>query len=364
MSNVDEFYHYTLGELAEYGRMKPAQRGVSTLSMTGGGYTVCLNGFKPALMVSKALPTDKIDAETRWFLSGDTDLDTLIANGVGYWNQWCLPGTAKYDDEGKLIGGSLGRIYQAQWRHWRYVDTVHTWEEVLQRRRDGYPAPRQWWNHDTNRWSYDYDLEIDQLANALDLLRNDPNSRRILVLAWNPAELDQMALPPCHYVFQFTTDVMEPEEAIEHKAALQHWGEKATAEGVLDTDYIQQRLQQPRVVNLVLTMRSNDLGLGHPFNLYQYSEILNRAAWACGYIPGTISWHGADVHLYTNQLEPYQQHLQQYTDNRDYVDAVSKGIYYEFGSRVAGVLLEPQKDDLTVMGYNPLPAVKYPLAAL
>lgn len=365
MYDLDRRYHEVCRDVLVEGFKKEAQRSEASTSSTGHGYKIILGEFKPALMVSKKIPTDLVDVETRWFLSGETDLDTLIANGVNYWNQWCLEGTAKYDDDGKLIGGSLGRIYQAQWRHWRKTETVTEWPEVLRRRRAGYKSPKQWWNLQTGKWNYDYEVEIDQLANALDLLRNEPNSRRILISAWNPAELDQMALPPCHTLFQFTTDAITTDWE-EHIPTLKAWANDALEEGILDEDYIKQTVANPRYVNLVLYMRSNDLALGHPFNIYQYSEILNRAARACGYIPGTITYFGGDAHLYDNQLDGYQKHYCQYLEltegKQDKLNYDRSG-RYELGKRVANVLLEPMKEDLTIVDYDPLPFVKYPLAA-
>ena len=200
------------------GTPKGDRTGTGTLSLFGCQMRFPLSQGFP-LVTTKKLHLRSIIYELLWFLKGDTNIRYLTDHKVTIWNEWA--------DE----NGDLGPVYGHQWRHW---DTC-----------DG--------------------RTVDQIAAAVDLIRNDPDSRRIIVSAWNAGELDKMALAPCHALFQFYV-----------------------AGGRLSCQLYQ---------------RSCDFFLGVPFNIASYSLLTLMMAQQCDLQPGDFVWTGGDVHLYSNHLE-------------------------------------------------------------
>src|SRR5688500_18255860 len=176
------------------------------------------------LLTTKKLHLRSIVHELLWFLAGETNVRSLHEHGVPIWDEWA--------DE----TGDLGPVYGKQWRCWLAADG----------------------------------REVDQIANLIDLINRDPASRRQIVSAWNPAEIERMALAPCHCLFQ--------------------------------TQVSRGRL------NLQLYQRSADVFLGVPFNIASYALLTHMLAQQCGLEPGTFVWTGGDCHLYSNHLD--QAHLQ------------------------------------------------------
>jgi thymidylate synthase len=208
----------------DHGTRKDDRTGTGTLSLFGHQMRFDLaRGFP--MVTTKKLHTRSIIHELLWFLNGDTNIAYLNDNKVRIWDEWA--------DE----NGDLGPVYGAQWRSW--------------------PSP------DGSR--------IDQLAQVLDTLRNNPDSRRIIVNAWNVAELDKMALMPCHALFQFYV-----------------------AEGRLSCQLYQ---------------RSADVFLGVPFNIASYALLTHMVAQQAGLKVGEFIWTGGDCHLYANHMEQVEAQL-------------------------------------------------------
>ncbi len=209
----------------DHGTRKADRTGTGTLSVFGHQMRFNLaDGFP--LVTTKKLHLKSIIHELLWFLRGETNVAYLRSNGVSIWDEWA--------DE----HGELGPVYGAQWRSWPAPDGTH----------------------------------IDQLGQALDLIRNNPDSRRIIVSAWNVAELPKMALAPCHALFQF-------------------W----VADGRLSCQLYQ---------------RSADIFLGVPFNIASYALLTQLVAAQSDLEPGDFIWTGGDCHLYLNHLEQAGEQLQ------------------------------------------------------
>jgi thymidylate synthase len=206
-----------LRAIKERGVRKGDRTGTGTLSLFGYQMRFDLDAGFPVL-TTKRLHLRSIIHELLWFLKGDTNIQYLRDNEVTIWDEWA--------DE----NGDLGPVYGAQWRTWRTADGRH----------------------------------IDQIQRALDLIRNDPNSRRIIVSAWNVGELEEMALAPCHALFQFHV-----------------------AQGRLSCQLYQ---------------RSADVFLGVPFNIASYALLLTMMAQQTGLRPGELVWTGGDCHLYLNHM--------------------------------------------------------------
>ena len=213
-----------LRHVRDQGTRKADRTGTGTLSVFGYQMRFDLaEGFP--MVTTKKLHLRSIIHELLWFLRGDTNVAYLNENGVSIWDEWA-------DDN-----GDLGPVYGAQWRSWPAPDGTH----------------------------------IDQIRQALELIRNDPDSRRIIVSAWNVAELPKMALAPCHALFQF-------------------W----VADGRLSCQLYQ---------------RSADIFLGVPFNIASYALLTHLVAAQSDLVPGDFIWTGGDCHLYLNHLAQAEEQL-------------------------------------------------------
>ncbi len=206
------------------GARKEDRTGTGTLSVFGYQMRFDLGQGFP-LVTTKKLHMRSIIHELLWFLQGDSNIRYLTENGVSIWDEWA-------DEDGEL-----GPIYGVQWRSW--------------------PTP----SGDT----------IDQISEVVELLQKDPDSRRILVSAWNAADIDKMAIPPCHTMFQFYV-----------------------ADGKLSCQLYQ---------------RSADIFLGVPFNIASYALLTHMLAQQCDFKVGDFIWTGGDCHLYLNHLEQVEEQL-------------------------------------------------------
>lgn len=214
-----------LDTILKHGVKKTDRTGTGTISYFGYQMRFDLaDGFP--LLTTKKVHLKSIIYELLWFLAGDTNVKYLQDHGVRIWNEWADP------------NGDLGPIYGYQWRHWRTPDGK----------------------------------EIDQIANIVNALKNNPDSRRHIVSAWNPADVDDMALPPCHTMFQFYV-----------------------SDGRLSCQLYQ---------------RSGDSFLGVPFNIASYALLTMMMAQVCGYKPGVFVHTLGDAHIYLNHLEQVNTQLQ------------------------------------------------------
>ncbi len=216
-------YLQLIQDVLTNGTQKHDRTGTGTLSVFGRQLRFNLKVGFP-LLTTKKLHFKSIAYELLWFLNGDTNIKYLNDNGVRIWNEWA--------DE----NGDLGAVYGKQWRSW--------------------PTPND---------------EIDQISQIIEQLKNNPDSRRIIVSAWNVAELDKMALPPCHLLFQF---------------------------------YVANNQ-----LSCQLYQRSCDVFLGVPYNIASYALLTMMVAQQCDLQLGEFIWTGGDVHLYNNHLEQAQLQL-------------------------------------------------------
>ena len=213
-----------LDHVTKNGLKKEDRTGTGTISVFGHQMRFNLEEGFPVL-TTKKLHLKSIIHELLWFLDGDTNNNTLKEKGVRIWNEWA-------DED-----GNLGHIYGYQWRSWPTPDGQH----------------------------------IDQISEVVQAIKNNPNSRRLIVSAWNVGELDQMNLPPCHLLFQFYV-----------------------ADGKLSCQLYQ---------------RSCDVFLGVPFNIASYALLTMMMAQVTGLKPGEFVWTGGDVHIYLNHLEQVKLQL-------------------------------------------------------
>ena len=257
-----------LQRVLDAGVRKPDRTGTGTLSVFAAQLRFDLRQGFP-LVTTKRLHLRSIMHELLWFLRGDTHLRYLHEHGVTIWDEWA--------DE----HGDLGPIYGKQWRDWEAADGRH----------------------------------IDQIANAIDLLRRDPDSRRIVVSAWNVGELERMRLLPCHVLFQFYV-----------------------ADGELSCQLYQ---------------RSADLFLGVPFNIASYALLTHLVAQQADLRVGEFIWTGGDCHLYLNHLEQARLQL-----GREPYPPPRLAI-----RRRPESLADYRYEDFEILDYQAHPAIKAPVAA-
>jgi thymidylate synthase len=258
---------YLMRHVLEHGDPKTDRTGTGTLSVFGWQMRFRLRDGFP-LLTTKKLHTRSIIHELLWFLQGDTNIRYLKENGVSIWDEW-----ADAD-------GELGPVYGKQWRRWETADG----------------------------------RTVDQLARVVDSIRHSPDSRRHLVSAWNPGEVDDMALPPCHALFQFYV-----------------------AGGRLSCQLYQ---------------RSADIFLGVPFNIASYALLTHMVAQVCELEAGDFIWTGGDCHLYSNHLEQAREQLGREPRALPTL-RLNPAVRDLFGFRFEDIALE---------GYDPHPHIKAPVA--
>jgi thymidylate synthase len=260
-------YHELLQHLLDNGVKKEDRTGTGTYSVFGHQMRFNLaEGFP--LMTTKKLHTRSIFIELLWFLKGDTNIAYLKENGVSIWDEWA--------DE----NGNLGPVYGYQWRSWPNPDGTST----------------------------------DQIVNLVNGLKNNPNSRRHIVSAWNPSFIEDMALPPCHCLFQFYV-----------------------AEGKLSCQLYQ---------------RSCDTFLGVPFNIASYALLVHMIAQVCDLEVGDFVWTGGDVHLYSNHVDQAKLQL-----TREHRTLPILKLNPEVKDLFAFTM-----DDISIENYDPHPHIKAAVA--
>ena len=260
-------YLTLMKKILDEGVSKEDRTGTGTTSLFGYQMRFNLNEGFP-LLTTKKVHLKSIIYELLWFLRGDSNIKYLKEHGVSIWDEWA-------DAE-----GNLGPVYGAQWRHWRCEDGT----------------------------------EIDQIANLMNQLRNNPDSRRLIVSAWNVAQVDKMALPPCHSLFQFYV--------VNNKLSCQ------------------------------LYQRSADIFLGVPFNIASYALLTMMIAKVCGFELGDFVHTFGDVHIYNNHRE--QVALQLTREPRELPKMIIHGNQRD--------IFDFKYEDFELVGYNPYPAIKAPVA--
>ncbi len=260
-------YHNLLRLVLEEGAVHSDRTGTGTLSIFGAQARFDLRERFP-LLTTKKLHLKSIIHELLWFLRGETNVRYLNEHGVTIWDEWA-------DKE-----GNLGRVYGAQWRDWRGADGMH----------------------------------VDQIDKVISEIKENPSSRRLIVSAWNPAEIDEMALPPCHVLFQFYVNDGE--------------------------------------LSCQLYQRSADLFLGVPFNIASYSLLTMMVAQVCDLKPGDFVHTFGDLHLYSNHLEQAREQLTRQCRPLPRMN---------LNPRVKNIN-DFRFEDFELVDYNPHPSIKAPIA--
>lgn len=333
-------YQDLMAEVFAKGTPKKDRTGTGTLSIFGHQMRFNLQEGFP-LVTTKRCHLRSIIHELLWFLKGDTNVKYLNDNGVTIWDEW------------KNKDGDLGPVYGKQWRAWTAHDEVHTGNKkiIAEMEEDG------WEEAGYREASMLLTKDIDQIAKVMGQLKNDPDNRRIIVSAWNVADLDDMALAPCHAFFQFYTREMSLDERVQ-------WAEENDNE--LWSDYIHATFVDEntrlgwldkagvptRKLSCQLYQRSADVFLGVPFNIASYALLIHMFAQQANMAVGDFVWTGGDVHLYSNHLE--QARTQLGRTPRELPKLIIK--------RKPDSIFDYKFEDFEIENYNPHPAIKAPVA--
>lgn len=272
MGAIPTPYEDLLAEIMEAGEDKSDRTGTGTRSVFGRQMRFDLRESFP-LITTKRVHFKSVAIELLWFLRGESNVRWLQKRGVTIWDEWA-------DDK-----GDLGPVYGVQWRSW--------------------PAG--------------HGETIDQIAKVIESLKTNPDSRRHIVSAWNPAEVDDMALPPCHALFQF---------------------------------YVSKRADGVKELSCQLYQRSADMFLGVPFNIASYALLTYLIAEEVGMVPGEFIWTGGDCHIYSNHFEQVREQLSREPFEYPQLRVKNKeaSIFdYEF-------------EDFELVAYKHHPTIKAPIA--
>jgi thymidylate synthase len=263
---VDTQYEDLLRRVLTTGTPKSDRTGTGTVSLFGERLRYDLSAGFP-LITTKRVHFKSIAVELLWFLRGDSNVGWLRERGVTIWDEWADP------------AGELGPVYGVQWRSWPTPDGGH----------------------------------VDQIAGLLDTLRRDPDSRRMIVSAWNVSDLPRMALAPCHAMFQFYV-----------------------ADGRLSCQLYQ---------------RSADLFLGVPFNIASYALLTRLIAAEVGLLPGDFIWVGGDCHIYANHVDQVNEQLSRDPYAFPRLEIAPKPALFDY-----------EYEDFTLVDYRHHPALRAPVA--
>lgn len=346
MNNLDKQYKELLQDIMENGVVKGDRTGTGTISVFGRQIRHKMSDGFP-LITTKKMAWKQIVTELQWFLRGETNIQSLVKAGNNIWvgdaykryKTYCEnQGIKDYDDRTTFIEGikendqyaekwgELGPVYGKQWRKWPQIkfDKHQTWVE-----------------------------SIDQINNLIDTLKNNPDSRRIMVNAWNVGEIDKMVLPPCHYGFQVWTRELSLNERLSNYCQSIGKDKNPGFELGRSDDYYETWLEDHNVpkreITLMWNQRSVDTFLGLPFNIASYGLLLLMLADELNMVPGDLIGNLGDTHLYSNHIDQAREQLSR------------EGFELPTVSLMGGILSNTL-GDVALINYVSHPTIKAPLS--
>jgi len=347
MNNLDKQYLEILNEILENGVKKTNRTGVDTLSVFGKQIKHNMaEGFP--LLTTKRVPFRIVKEELLWFISGSSDIRDLWKNKVHIWDgdwykNYLNSTSVPYTLEKMIKMGTqknrsqkfhdsiwdLGKIYGFQWRHWNGHKSFNSITSELKYTRTG----------------------IDQLKNLLNDLKENPDSRRLMVTAWNPQQLSQMVLPPCHYGFQVWARELTRKERADYLAKRVLTGDLGTiGKEEIDLSEVDLDKEAPRRgISLLWNQRSCDFPLGIPFNIASYGILLLMLADEVGMVPEMLIGNFGDCHIYEDQISGVLEQLEREPRKLP-------TLHIRDGMHSCG------EGDFILENYNPHPTIKFPLS--
>ena len=306
--NIEHQYLNLLQDILDNGVEKQDRTGTGTISAFGRQIRHDMKQGFP-LLTTKRMAVKTMMTELKWFLKGDTNIKYLVDNNCNIWNGdaykkyadiECNPPhdhslsknefieKIKTDDEFANKWGELGPVYGKQWRGWGDTIDLHPIGKGIKYFVDG----------------------IDQIANLINDIKTNPDSRRLMVNAWNVGELDQMTLPPCHYGFQVYTRELSGVERLEYYA--KHWFTADEVVPVVSHIKLDSLRVPKRAISLMWNQRSVDTFLGLPFNIASYGLLLEIISKEVNMVPDELIGNLGDTHLYQNHIEQAEEQLDRF----------------------------------------------------
>ena len=346
MNCIDEQYKELLQTIIDYGVEKKDRTGTGTKSIFGYTIRHRMNEGFP-LLTTKKMAWKTMVTELLWFLRGDTNIKYLVDNNCHIWDgdayknylaktndlnyhatQQSFINHIKVNESFAKEWGELGPIYGKQWRNWENYNGLHL------------------------------DEPIDQIQNLINDLKTNPDSRRLMVNAWNVGELDQMVLPPCHYGFQVYTRELTWEEQTQ-------WVMKNTNvewENVYIVEEVAKPTTPKRAISLIWNQRSVDTFLGLPFNIASYGLLLEIIAKEVNMVPDQLIGNLGDVHLYLNHIEQAKEQIERESFDLPTLKHLKADSFYKSLSEDQSLYSHLDNTDFELINYQSHPAIKAPLS--
>jgi thymidylate synthase len=360
MNSIDTQYQVLLQSILDYGVEKSDRTGTGTKSIFGYTIRHRMNEGFP-LLTTKKMPWKTLVTELLWFLRGDTNIKYLLDNGCNIWTGDAYKSyreprpndkdaytveefveAIKTNPEFAAKYGELGPIYGAGWRRWNAIDRSNFINT------DNIDDPLL-----GNRGVFYGTQDVDQIATLINTLKANPDSRRLMVSAWNVGELPYQILPPCHYGFQVYTRELTYEEK---KAYMdKHFSGKAQ----LTLSDFEKFSIPSRAISLMWNQRSVDTFLGLPFNIASYALLLTILAKEVNMVPDELIGNLGDTHLYLNHIEQAKEQIE-----RDSYELPSLWIndLRSDTNTILGDITKWSAEDFKIKGYKCHPTIKAPLS--
>ncbi len=343
-NHTDYEYLKLLDDIMRNGRVKKNRTGVNTIGVFGrqAKFDVCMNAFP--ILTTKKVHFKSIVHELLWFIKGDTNIKYLVDNGVNIWNEWA------YAKHVKIHGKEFGLTFAS------FIDLIKIDAEIAKEWGElGKGTYGGMWRDfpvdDVSKTGSRHTLGVDQLKTVIEKLKTNPDDRRMIVSAWHPYWVDHCALPPCHVLFHFNTEELTTRERYDiYTSRGGNCGWTSVSEMnekvVNDADIPRRR------INLLLYQRSLDLPVGGPFNISSYCLMLCMVAQCVNMLPGVFTWSTGDTHIYENQLPMVKEQLTR----------TPKMLPTLWLNPNIKDLFSFTYEDIKLIGYDPHPAIKMPVA--
>ena len=368
-NNIEYQYLNLLQNILDNGVEKETRNG-KTISVFGRQLRHKMSEGFPAL-TTKKFAFKTMTTELLWFLQGGTNIKYLVDRGCHIWDGDCYQAYCKIassveepdydihvddpmqnctrlmtqkefiekiktDDEFAKKWGELGPIYGKQWRSWKFTDKFTNGEQIAY-----------------------VNGSIDQIKNLINELKTNPDSRRLMVSAWNVGELDQMVLPPCHYGFQVYTRELSIDERIDIL-------NKRTNPLQSSDDYYKEHLDSEgiptRAISLIFNMRSNDVPLGLPFNIASYGLLLEIIGKMVNMVPDELVASLGDVHIYKDQIDGVKEQLTREPYSLPKLKHLKTDDFYKTLSEDLSLISHLDNTDFELVNYQSHPRIKMPLS--
>jgi len=389
MNKLDKQYTALLQDILDNGVTKQDRTGTGTLSVFGRQIRHKMSEGFP-LLTTKKMPFKTITTELLWFLRGDTNIKFLVDNNCHIWDGDAYKRFTYYTDEETSIErfveliktddefakkwGELGPIYGKQWRSWKIGERKLRWSQLSEEQ-------RQTVSKETLENTH-YDVAffaeergIDQIKNLINDLKTNPDSRRLMVNAWNVGELDQMTLPPCHYGFQVYTRELsldEKEWQLEKTNCINDIENDRMIYGHEWEKYIQEQYEgiqstqsikiPTRAISLMYNARSQDVPLGTPFNISSYALLLEIIGKMVNMIPDELIANMGDCHIYLNQIDGIKEQLTREPYQLPTLKHMKTDEFYKSLSEDLSLLTHLDSTDFIIENYQSHPTIKMPLS--